>query len=418
MKFLFSSLLLLLTVLLNAQENKYLLKPDRVFDGQEMHTDWAVLVVGNKIIKAEQKGFETPSGTKVIDLEGTTLLPGLIEGHAHLFLHPYNETSWNDQVLKESRTERSLRAANHAKATLMAGFTTLRDLGTEGAAYDDIGLKTAIAKGIIVGPRVITATKAIVGEGSYGVKAESADLDLPKGAAEVGNQAEMAKEVRHQIGKGADVIKVYADYRWGPKGESAPTFTEEELATAVAIAKSSGRYVAVHSSTKEGMLRSIRAGVHTIEHGSQGDLEVFQQMKAKNIAFCPTLAAGASIMEYSGWKEGVDPDPERIVESKASFKAALASGVTILMGGDVGVFPHGDNAKEMEMMVEYGMEPLEVLRSATSVNAEVFGYGGQIGRLQPGMLADIIAVKGDPTQDIKRVRNPTLVMKDGVIYKQ
>jgi imidazolonepropionase-like amidohydrolase len=395
----------------------YLLKPARVFDGETMHNDWVVLVRGNKIEAVGSMMFKLPANTRIIELKEATLLPGLIEGHSHLFLHPYNETSWNDQVLKESRAERTARAVTHAQATLMAGFTTVRDLGTEGAMYDDAGLKTAIEKGIVPGPRMIIATRAIVARGTYGPNLGNADIDLPQGAAEVGNKEELEKEVRVQISKGADVVKIYADYRWGINGESEPTFTTEELAAAVAIAKSGGRYVTVHSGTAEGMRRAIEAGVHSIEHGDAGTDEIFKLMKEKGVALCPTLAAGDAIAQYHGWKKEIEPEPDRITAKRKSFQAALKAGVMICMGGDVGVFPHGDNAREMEMMVAYGMKPLDVLRSATSINADVFGYGDKIGRIKKGLFADIIAVKGDPSVNIHAIRNNIFIMKNGKIYR-
>jgi imidazolonepropionase-like amidohydrolase len=409
--------LLLVTTTCFAQTDKYiLLKADRVFDGENMHTGWSVLVHNNKI--EDVGAIKTyPANTQVINLPGTTLLPGLIEGHSHLFLHPYNEVSWNDQVLKESRAERTARAVNHARATLMAGFTTVRDLGTEGAMYDDVGLKKAIEKGVIPGPRMIVATRAIVAKGTYGPKSESPDVEYPQGAAEVGGIEELTNEVRTQISKGADVVKIYADYRWGKDGEALSTFTQEEIAAAVAIAKSGGREVVVHSSTPEGMRRSIMAGVSTIEHGDDGTAEIFKLMKEKNVALCPTLAAGDAIAQYGGWKKGTDPEPARIANKRKTFQLALQSGVTMCMGGDVGVFTHGDNAREMELMVEYGMKPIEVLRSATKVNADVFGYGNKIGRLQKGLLADIIAVEGNPIDNITAVRKVSFVMKNGSIYK-
>jgi imidazolonepropionase-like amidohydrolase len=409
--------LLLLTSTCFSQTDKYiLLKADRVFDGDNMHTGWSVLVHNNKI---EDVGSieNYPANTQVINFPGATLMPGLIEGHSHLFLHPYNEVSWNDQVLKESRPERTARAVNHARATLMAGFTTVRDLGTEGAMYDDAGLKKAIEKGVIPGPRMIVATRAIVAKGAYGPKSESPDVEYPQGAAEAGSIEELTREVRTQISKGADVIKIYADYRWGKDGEALPTFTQEEIAAAVAIAKSGGREVVVHSSTPEGMRRSIMAGVSTIEHGDDGTLEVFRLMKERNVALCPTLAAGDAIAEYSGWKKGIDPEPARITNKRKTFQLALQSGVTICMGGDVGVFAHGDNAREMEMMVDYGMKPIDVLRAATKVNADVFGYANKIGRLQKGLFADIIAVEGNPVDNISNIRKVSFVMKNGVIYK-
>lgn len=420
MKIIFFFQLLLLSFFASAQtDSMYLLKPDQVFDGETMHKDWVVLVNGNKIEAAGPMKFKLPANARIIELKGATLLPGLIEGHSHLFLHPYNETSWNDQVLKESRAERTARAVTHAYATLMAGFTTVRDLGTEGAMYDDAGLKTAIQKGVVPGPRMIVATRAIVAKGSYGPRYGNADIDLPQGAAEVGNKDEMEKEVRTQISKGADVIKIYADYGYGINGESEPTFSTEEIAAAVAIAKSSGRFVTVHSSTPEGMRRAIDAGVHSIEHGNDGTEEVFKLMKEKGVALCPTIAANEAIAQYYlGWKKGVTPEPERITNKRKSFQAALKEGVTICMGGDVGVFPHGDNAREMEAMVEYGMKPLDVLRSATSINADVFGYADKIGRIKKGLFADIIAVQGDPSIDIHDIRKNIFVMKDGKIYRQ
>lgn len=401
------------------QTDKYiLLKPDRVFDGEQMQAGWVVLVKNNRIEEVGSMTFKLPAGAQVIELKGMTLLPGLIEGHSHLFLHPYNETTWDDQVLKESRAERTARAVMHADSTLMAGFTTVRDLGTEGAMYDDVGLKIAINKKVIPGPRMIVSTRAIVAKGTYGPHSPSPDVILPQGAAEVGNVDEMAEEVRTQISKGADVIKIYADYRWGMNGEAEPTFTIEEIAEAVKIASSSGRYVTVHATTAEGMKRAIMAGVHSIEHGDNGTEEVFRLMKEKNVALCPTLAAGDAVLQYRGWKKGVDPEPRSITEKKKSFQLALQAGVTICMGGDVGVFTHGDNAREMEMMVDYGMKPIDVLKSSTSVNADVFGYGDRIGRIKKGLFADIIAVDGDPSMNIKDIRKIKLVMKDGVIYSK
>ncbi len=401
----------------NAQKSEtILLKADRVFDGLEMHTGWVVLIKNNKI---ESVGdIKTwPANTEIINMPGCTILPGLIEGHAHLLLHPYNETPWDDQVLKESRVERIARAVNHAKATLMAGFTTVRDLGSEGAMYDDAELKKTIEKGIVTGPRMIVATRAIVAKGTYGPRSENTATELNQGAAEVSGIDEMIKEVRTQIAKGADVIKLYADYRWGKEGESLPTFSIEEMKSAVETAKDGNRKTVAHAGTAEGMRRAILAGVSTIEHGDEGTAEIFKLMKEKNVALCATLAAGDALLQYRGWKKGTEPDPLRIINKKQSFKLAREAGVTICMGGDVGVYAHGDNAREMELMVEYGMKPLEVLRSATSINANVFGYGSKIGSLKQGMLADIIAVKGNPADQVSDIRRIVFIMKDGKIYK-
>lgn len=396
----------------------YRLKPDRVFDGKQIHNNWEVLVQGNKIIAAgTPASIPFHAKAQVIALPGSTLMPGLIDAHSHLFLHPYNEISWNDQVLKESRVERTARAIAHAKKTLMAGFTTVRDLGTEGAMYDDVSLKKIINKGLVPGPRMLIATRAIVATGAYGPKSEAVEQEVIKGAAEAGNLEELIKEARTEIGQGADLIKVYADYRVGPNNEARPTFTAGELKSLVEVVQSTGRGVVVHASTKEGMRRSIEAGVLSIEHGDDGDEAIFKAMKAKQVAFCPTLAAGESIASYGGWKKGIDPDPARITQKKSTFQQALKSGVTILMGGDVGVFSHGDNALEMELMAEYGMTPLAVMQSATSVNANTLGIGNQLGSIKPGYLADLIAVDGDPTEDIRQVGQVKFVMKDGVVVR-
>ncbi|HEX2845536.1 MAG TPA: amidohydrolase family protein [Chitinophagaceae bacterium] len=413
--------LILLTAIAFAQRNDtaYLLQPDRVFDGQQMQDKWQVLVSGNRIIAAGKPGsFLVPAQVKTISLPGQTLLPGLIEGHGHLFLHPYNEVSWKDQLLKESRAERAIRAAEHAKATLLAGFTTLRDLGTEGAEYDDVGLKQSIEKGIIPGPRLIIATRAIVATGSYGVKNEIPELDLPRGAAEADGKEGLIREVRTQIGKGADLIKVYADYRWGIGDQAMPTFTLEELKTVVEVTASSGRYVVAHASTEEGMRRAILAGVHTIEHGSNGTPEIFRLMKEKGVAFCPTIAADESISLYNGWKPGSDPEPERVKQKRKSFRLALDAGVMICAGGDVGVFSHGKNWIELEKMVEYGMPAIDVLKAATSGNAALFGWKGKVGSIQKDALADIITVQGNPVENIKTLEQVKLVMKDGILYKR
>ncbi len=399
------------------EDSIYVLQPASVFDGVQMHEGLQVVVKNDTIQFAGILDKPVPNA-KTIVLAGCTLLPGLIEGHSHLFLHPYNETPWNDQVLKESRAERVARATVHAYKTLMAGFTTMRDLGTEGAGYDDVGLKTAIEKGIISGPRMLVATRAIVATGSYGPKELSYDIDAPKGAAEADGMDALIKEVRTQIGKGADVVKLYADYRWGLNKEAMPTFTVDELKKAVEVAASSGRIVAAHATTAEGMRRAIEAGVTTIEHGDNGTPEIFNLMKQKRIALCPTLAAGDAIAQYDGWRKGVDPEPLKIQQKRKSFTAALAAGVIICMGGDVGVFPHGDNAREMEMMVSYGMKPLDVLQSATSINADVFKINDKVGRIKRGLLADILVVKGDPSKNIYAIREIEMVMKNGVIYFQ
>jgi imidazolonepropionase-like amidohydrolase len=407
-----------LTGMAQPADTAYLLKPDRLFDGETMHTNWVVWVLKNKVMAVGDAASVKPEGLfTTIELKGKTLLPGLIEGHSHLLLHPYNETKWDEQVLNESRAERVARAVVHAKKTLLAGFTTVRDLGTEGAGYDDVGLKAAIEKGVIPGPRMIIATRAIVATGSYGPKLNNLDNDLTRGAAQADGTDALIKETRTQIGNGADLIKVYADYRWGlHKGISEPTFTIEELKTVVAVAASSGRKVVAHASTEEGMRRAILAGISTIEHGDNGTAEIFDLMVKNKVAYCATLSAAEATSEYDGWKKGSLPEPQRITTKRKSFTLALQKGVTICFGGDVGVYAHGDNAREMEAMVAYGMKPIEVLKSATSVNADVFGYGDKIGRIKKGLLADLVAVDGNPSENISDIRKTALVMKNGIIY--
>ena len=395
-----------------------LLRPAAVFDGQDRHLGWAVLVENDRITAVGPVAqLALPVGVRTLDLPGLTLLPGLIEGHSHLLLHPYNETVWNDQVLLESQALRVARATVHAQRTLLAGFTTARDLGTEGAGFADVGLKQAIDQGIIPGPRLLVVTRALVATGSYGPKL-SVDEDVPQGAQEADGVDGIIRAVREQIGKGADIIKVYADYRWGADGSAQPTFSQEELTLIVQTARSSGRGVAAHASTPEGMRRAILAGVETIEHGDGGTLEIFKLMKQRGVALCPTVAAGDATAQYKGWHKGTDPAPPHIQQKHQSMEAALKAGVPLAMGGDVGVFAHGDNAREMELLVrDYGLTPLQVLRQATSGNAQIFHLTNR-GNIRPGLLADLVAVTGDPTQDVAALRQVQLVMKGGVLYRQ
>jgi imidazolonepropionase-like amidohydrolase len=393
-----------------------LLKPARVFDGSAVHENWSVLVDGDRIAAAGPN-LAAPAGARTIDLRNATLFPGMIEGHSHLFLHPYNETLWDDQVLHEPLALRTARAVVQAERTLDAGFTTERDLGTEGAGFADVGLKQAIDKGIVPGPRLLVATKAIVARGAYGPKGYEPGVPIPQGAQEVAGVDDTIRAVRDQVAAGADLIKFYADYHWGKGEPSRPTLSQAELDAGVAAAHDAGRMVAVHATTAEGMMRAIRAGADTIEHGYGGTEAVFKAMAAKGIALCPTLGASEAYARYFQNWNGQEPAPESVQENRRAFRLAIKAGVPICMGGDVGVFTHGENWREMVAMQNAGLPAAQVMTAATSGNARILHLTDR-GAIKPGLLADLVGVEGDPTRDVAAVRDVRLVVKGGKVIRE
>lgn len=424
MRRLLTALALLLTPGLAVAAQPILLKPARVWTAESAgppREGWAVLVKDDRIAAVGPTEQLDATGAQVVELPGTTLIPGLMDLHSHLFLHPYNETLWDDQVLKESPTYRTLRAAVQAKATLEAGFTTLRDLGTEGVGAADAPLKKAINDGLIPGPRLFVATNAIVATSSYGPARRNynPEAELPQGAQEASGVDEVVKAVRQQAGAGTDWIKVYADYRFGPDGSTKPTFSLEELKALVDAAHSSGRPVAAHASGDEGMRRAILAGVDTIEHGYGGSDATFKLMAQKGVVFFPTLTAVESTSTYfGGYVAGQTPPTAAMQNAQRAFKLAIKNGVVIGMGSDVGVFKHGDNARELVWLVREGMTPVQALLAATAVDAKVLGRAHDLGQLKPGYLADIVAVTGDPTQAIEATKAVVFVMKGGQVVRR
>lgn len=412
--FILGTIAALLAPLLRGQSPSLVITGGAVLDpsGGRFVEGSRILVSGGRIREVGPE-VAVPAGAETLDLSGCRVVPGLIDLHAHLLLHPYDETAWDDQVLKESLELRSIRATVHARAHLHAGFTTLRDLGTEGAGVADVALRDAIERGIVPGPRIFATTRAIVATSCYAPKGFDPRWRVPQGAQEATGEDEVRRVVREQIALGADWIKVYADFSRRRGDEATPTFSAAELEALVDEAHAAGLPVCAHATSDAGVLRAVNAGVATIEHGYGATAETLGLMAARGVALCPTLAAAEAYARYfSKWKPG-EPDPEDLRGAKAMFRRALASGVTIACGSDVGVFAHGQSVRELELMVACGMKPADALRAATGVAAKVLRREKDLGAIVAGAYADLVAVKGDPLADPGALRDPALVLKAG-----
>ena len=399
----------------SAEPRRLLLSNVRIVDVESAEVSQAtrVLIEGRRIASIGAN-ITPPANTKQIDLQGQFLLPGLVDLHSHLLLHPYNEATWNDQVLKEALELRVIRGTIHARDTLQSGFTTIRDLGTEGAAFADVALRDAINKKMIPGPRVLAVTRALVTSGGYGPSGFDPRFKLPKGAQPADGVADVRRVTREQIAAGADWIKVYADYRRRAGDRSTPTFSQAELEAIVDEAKSAGIKVAAHATTNEGIRRAVMAGVVTIEHGYDATVETLELMANRKVVLCPTLAASESMAMYSGWKPG-QPDHQRIKTARRLVKNALTSGVTIACGSDVGVFAHGTSYRELELMHDYGIPTDEVLRSATITATTVLGMQNELGLVKPKFIADLIVLEKNPLSELATLRKPKMVIQSGNI---
>ena len=384
-----------------------------------------VVVVRGRWIEAVGDAATTPvpPGASVIDLAGATVLPGLIDSHTHVFLQGEDpkEGGYDAQLLSAPLALRAARAAVSARRALEQGFTTIRDVETEGAGYGDVGIKQAVEKGYVPGPRMFVCTRAISTTGGYPLEGYAPEIEVPKGAQLVDGPVEARKAAREQLDHGADWIKVYMTHRsWvDEKGDlvSQPTLTLEELRAIVDEAHGWRRKVACHAYGGEGLHRALEGGCDSIEHGLDLDDAAVARMVRQGTWYCPTLA-----VYYTQWAPADTPqgqrDRKRAEVHGPSFQRALKAGVKIVFGTDVGGFSWSDPiAQEFPRMVELGMSAMAAVRSATSVPAEMLGLAGQVGVVAPGALADLIAVRGDPLRDVKELERVGFVMKDGAVFK-
>jgi len=402
----------------------FVIRAAHLIDGKSdvVQNDVAVIVQGERIVAVGRQAdvsSRVPSGAQTIDLGAATILPGLIDNHTHVLLQgDITAADYDEQLLKESIPYRAIRATAAVRTGLMNGFTTIRDLETEGAMYADVDLKTAIARGVIPGPRMFVATRAMAPTGTYPLLGYSWELKMPEGVQIVDGPEDIRKAVREEAKYGADWIKFYADRRYylGSDGRlrSWVNFTDEELKMLVGEAHRLGKKVAAHAIGWDGIDAALRAGVNTIEHGHGLTDDLLDRMVAQKVYWCPTIFVGIYVAPGRGgiWPKMVDL--QRIAFGKAIKKGALIS-----YGTDFGGYAWTENqAQEFAYMVRYGMSPMAAIKSATSVAAQLLDQGDNFGTIEAGKLADIVAVKGDPIADISELTRVSFVMKGGTIYKQ
>ncbi|HXN23979.1 MAG TPA: amidohydrolase family protein [Candidatus Dormibacteraeota bacterium] len=426
----FAFLILLATATMQSQSapagQMIIIRAGTLIDSKSDHpkTNQVIVVRGNKIESVQDAAAaQIPAGAKVIDLSTFTVLPGLIDSHTHIFLWGEDPAKggYDANILRAGTSLRAARATVAVRNALEQGFTTLRDVETEGAGYGDVEIKQAIEEGVIPGPRLFVVTRAISTTGGYPLEGYAAELDMPKGAQLIDGPVEARKAAREQLDHGADWIKVYMTHRsWLDKRGnlvSQPTLTVEELRAIVDETHGWKKKVACHAYNGIGLHRALDGGCDSIEHGLELDEAAITQMVRQGTWYCPTLSP------YYNWWAGEDTpegkrDRKRVAVHGPSFTKALHAGVKIVFGTDAGSFPWNDSiAEEFGRMVEFGMSPMDAIRSATSRAADMLDAQGEIGVIAPGAYADVIAVAGDPVKDIKELKRVRFVMKDGSVFK-
>jgi imidazolonepropionase-like amidohydrolase len=414
------AIMLGLPIVAQAKDNPILIRAGHLLDVKtgQMLNNQEIVVEGERIKSVKPAGSSPDFEGQIIDLTRATVLPGLIDCHTHLFLHP---GILEEQATKETATYRTLVAGVNARKTLEAGFTTIRDVGNEGADFGDVSVRDAINNGFLSGPRMQVATRAIAMTGSHDdIKGYNFELHLPGFSMIADGPNEIRKAVRMQIKYGADVIKVYATGGIMTPGDEPEysEFTEEEIRVAVEEAAHQGRKVAAHAMGPNGIKNAVRAGVASIEHGDLIDDEAIRMMAAQHIFLVPTLTAGDEILKSPNLPDFALKKMRRVADiQKAGLSRAIKAGVPIALGTDAGDFPHGENAREFALMVEVGMTPLQAIQAGTVNAAELLGWGDSVGSLEAGKLADLVAVDGDPLKDVRVLERIRFVMKGASVVK-